>query len=53
LKIKHKGHHFDTILVIEAESQAMLSTLTEHDFQEHSKWCIHAEGNYIEGYGGQ
>jgi hypothetical protein len=33
LKIKLKGHHFDTIEVIEAESQAVLSTLTEHDFQ--------------------
>jgi hypothetical protein len=33
LKIKLKGRHFDTIEVIEAESQAVLSTLTEHDFQ--------------------
>jgi hypothetical protein len=34
LKIKLKGHHFDTIEVIEAESQAVLNTLTEHDFQD-------------------
>jgi hypothetical protein len=27
------GSHFDTIEVIEAESQAVLNTLTEHDFQ--------------------
>jgi hypothetical protein len=33
-KIKLKGHHFDTIEVIEAESQAVLNTLTEHDFQD-------------------
>jgi hypothetical protein len=26
--------HFDTIQVIEAESQAVLDTLTEHDFQD-------------------
>jgi hypothetical protein len=29
-----KGRHFDTIEVIEAESQAVLKTLTEHDFQD-------------------
>jgi hypothetical protein len=34
LKIKLKGRHFDTIEVIEAESQAVLNTLTEHDFQD-------------------
>jgi hypothetical protein len=34
LKIKLKGLHFDTLEVIEAESQAMLNTLTEHDFQD-------------------
>jgi hypothetical protein len=33
LKIKLKGRHFDTTEVIEAESQAVLNTLTEHDFQ--------------------
>jgi hypothetical protein len=33
LKIKLKGRHLDTIDVIEAESQALLNTLTEHDFQ--------------------
>jgi hypothetical protein len=33
LKIKLKGRHFDTTEVIEAESQAELNNLTEHDFQ--------------------
>jgi hypothetical protein len=34
LKIKLKGSHFYTIEVNEAESQAALNTLTEHDFQD-------------------
>jgi hypothetical protein len=34
LKVKLKRRHFDTTEVIEAESQAMLNTLTEHDFQD-------------------
>jgi hypothetical protein len=34
LKIKLKGRHFDTTEVIEAESQAVANTLTEHDFQD-------------------
>jgi hypothetical protein len=34
MKIKLRGHHFDTIEVMEAESQAVLNTLTEHDFQD-------------------
>jgi hypothetical protein len=34
LKIKLKGRHFDTVEVIEAESQAVLNTFTEHDFQD-------------------
>jgi hypothetical protein len=39
LKTKLKGHHFDTIQVIEAESQAALNTLTEHDFRNaFKKW---------------
>jgi hypothetical protein len=39
LKIKLKGHHFDTTEVIEAESQVVLDTLTEHDFQDAFKKC--------------
>jgi hypothetical protein len=60
LKIKQKGRHFDTTEVIDIESQAMLNTLTEHDFQDaFKKWrkhlerCIHVEGDYFEGDGGQ
>jgi hypothetical protein len=33
LTIKLKGRHFKTIEVIMAESQVVLNTLTEHDFQ--------------------
>jgi hypothetical protein len=33
LKIKLKGRRFDTIEVIEAELQAVLNTLIEHDFR--------------------
>jgi hypothetical protein len=33
LKVKLKDHHFDTVDVIEAESQ-VVNTLTEHDFQD-------------------
>jgi hypothetical protein len=46
--------------VTEAEAQAVLNTLTEHDFQEaFKKWqkrwerCIRAEGDYFEVDGGQ
>jgi hypothetical protein len=39
LKIKPKGRHFDTVEAMEAESQAMLNTLTERDFQDaFKKW---------------
>jgi hypothetical protein len=34
LKRKLKGRHFDTTEVMEAESQAVLNTLTEHGFQD-------------------
>jgi hypothetical protein len=57
LKIKLKGRHFDTT---EVESQVVLNTLTEYDFQDaFKKWqkrweqCIRAEGDYFEGDGGQ
>jgi hypothetical protein len=61
LKIKLKGHlHFDTIVVIEAESQEVLNTLTEYDFQDALKKqqkrrerCICMEGDYFEGDCGQ
>jgi hypothetical protein len=34
LKIKLRDFHFDIIEVMDAESQAVLNTLTEHDFQD-------------------
>jgi hypothetical protein len=37
LKIKLKGRHFDTTVMMEAESQAVLNTLTGHDFQDAKK----------------
>jgi hypothetical protein len=60
LKLKLKGRHFETTEVIEAESQVVLNTLTEHNFLDaFKKWqkcweqCIHAEGDYFEGDSGQ
>jgi hypothetical protein len=60
LNIKLKGHHFDIIEVIEAESVTALSTLTVHDFQDaFKKWqklwgTVHTRGrDYFEGDGGQ
>jgi hypothetical protein len=34
LKIKLKNHYCDTIEVMEAESQGVLNTLAEHNFQD-------------------
>jgi hypothetical protein len=58
--IKDKNRHFDTIEVIEAELQAVLNILTEHNFQDpFKKWqkrweqCIHVEGDNFEGDGSQ
>jgi hypothetical protein len=39
MKLKLKGHRFDTTQEIQAESQRVLDTLTEKDFQEaFQKW---------------
>jgi hypothetical protein len=55
LKLKLKGSHFDTFEMIEAETQAVLKALTEHDFQDafkkwHNRWerCTRAVGDYLE-----
>jgi hypothetical protein len=55
-----KGRHFVTTEVIEAELQAVLNTLTEHDFQDAFKkwqkrwdWCLCAEGDCFKVDGGQ
>jgi hypothetical protein len=60
MKLKLKGRRFDTIEEIQAESQRVLDTLTEKDFQEtfrklRRRWdrCLHAGGNYLEGDGGR
>jgi hypothetical protein len=56
MKIKLKSLHFDTMEVIEAESQAVLNTLTENDFQDafkngrkYKERFIRACGNCFEG----
>jgi hypothetical protein len=56
LQIKLKGCHFDKNKMIEAESQAVLHTLIENDFQNaFKKWqnrwerCICSEEDYFEG----
>jgi hypothetical protein len=60
LKKKPKGPHFDSVDVTMAESQTMLNTIREHDFQDaFTKWqmcperCICEEGDYFKGDGGQ
>jgi len=59
MKLKLKGHRFDTIEETEAESQRVFDTLIEKDFQEafqtlRRQWYrfLHAGGNYFEGDGG-
>jgi hypothetical protein len=60
MKLKLKGRQFDTTEKIQAESQRVLDTLTEKDFnEEFQKWwrrwdrCLHAGGNYFDGDGGR
>jgi hypothetical protein len=45
LKTKLKGRHFDTTRVIQAESQALLNSLTQHDFPEAFKTNGRSAGN--------
>jgi hypothetical protein len=59
MKFKLKGRRFDTI-EIQAESQRVLDTLIEKDFQEafqkrRRRWdrCLHAGENYFEDDGGR
>jgi hypothetical protein len=45
---KLEDHHFDRIKVTEAESQIVLNTLTEHDFQDaFKKSQEHWDGTYM------
>jgi BarA-like signal transduction histidine kinase len=57
MKLKLKGRRFDAIEENQAESQTVLDTLTEKNFQQaFKKWrrrCLHAGGNYFEGDGGR
>ena len=60
MKLKLKGRRFDTIEEIQAESQRVLDTPTENDFQEaFQKWrrrwnrCLHGGGNYFKGDSGR
>ncbi|KDR20028.1 hypothetical protein L798_05263, partial [Zootermopsis nevadensis] len=59
MKFRLKGRRFDTIEEIQAESQEVLKTLALEDFQGcmeswKERWdrCIHAQGDYFEGDGG-
>jgi hypothetical protein len=60
MKLKLKARRFDTIEEIQTESQRVLGTLTEKDFQKaiqilRRRWnrCVHARGNYFEVDGGR
>ena len=60
MKLNLKGRRFDTIEEIQAESQRVIDTLIERDFQEafqklRRRWerCLHAGGNYFQGDGGR
>ena len=57
--MKLKGRRFQTFEEIQAESQAVLNTLRENDFQEcfknwQRRWdrCQASEGDYFEGDAG-
>jgi hypothetical protein len=59
MKLRLKGHCFDTTEEIHAELQEVIDTLTFENFQGCMKswekcWdcCIHAQGDYFEGDGG-
>jgi hypothetical protein len=54
-ELKLKGHHFDAAEIMEAELQTVLNTLTDAFKKWQKCWerCICAEGNYVEGDGGQ
>jgi hypothetical protein len=56
MKIKLKGRRFDTVEEIQAESQKVLNTLTQKDFQDSFRlwqkgWdrYVRSQGDYFEG----
>jgi hypothetical protein len=51
LNIKFKVRHFDIIDVIEAQLQAILNTITEHDFQDAFKMAEMAGTVHMRGRG--
>jgi len=60
MKLKLNGRWVDTTEEIQAESQRVLDTLIEKDFQEvFQKWrrwwdrCLHVGGNYFKGDSGR
>jgi hypothetical protein len=60
MKWKLKGRRVDTVEEIQAESQRVLDTVIENDFQEafqkrRRRWdrCLHVGGNCFEGDGGR
>jgi hypothetical protein len=60
MKLKLKGPRFDNTEEIQTDSQRVLDTLTEKEFQEafqnwRREWdrCLHAGGNYFEVDGGR
>jgi hypothetical protein len=60
MKLKLKGRCFESIEEIQAELQDVMKMLTQNDFQQccrswksHRDRCINAEGDYLEGDGGE
>jgi hypothetical protein len=60
MKLKLKERQFDTIEEIQADSQTVLDTVTEKEFQEVFQkwrrcwdWGLHVGGNYFKGDGGR
>jgi hypothetical protein len=58
MNIKLKRRRFDTVEEIQAESQKVLKTLTQKDFQDsfqswqkHWDRCVRSQGDYFEGDG--
>jgi hypothetical protein len=59
MKIKLKGRRLDTVEEIQAESQKVLKTLTQKDFQDsfrswQKRWdrCVRSQGDYVAGDSG-
>jgi len=59
MKLRLKGRHFDTTEEIHTEMQEVIDTLKFENFQgcmksleTHWDCCIHSQGDYINGDGG-